>query len=109
MIAKPVADFNINIHNVEILTGFKLLSLDQVLQETECDTDIQLLKQHILDGFPKSRSCLPESICLFFDYRECLSVVDGFIMKGPHVIIPVSLRNNTLDTFTQVIWVSPKP
>ena len=59
---------------------------------------MQLLKQHILDGFPKSRSCLPESIHLFFDYRECLSIVDGVIMKSPHVIIPVSLRNKTLET-----------
>ena len=58
--AKPVADFNVTIHDVEILTGFKSLSLDQVCQETECDTDMQLLKQHILDGFSKSRSCLPE-------------------------------------------------
>ena len=28
--AKPVADFNVTIHDVEILTGFKSLSLDQV-------------------------------------------------------------------------------
>ena len=28
--AKPVADFNITIHNVEIITGFKSLSLDQI-------------------------------------------------------------------------------
>ena len=28
--AKPVADFNVTIHEVEILTGFKSLSLDQI-------------------------------------------------------------------------------
>ena len=59
---KPVANFNVTIHDVEILTGFKSLSLDQVCQETERDEDMQLLKQHIFDGFPKSRSCLPEPI-----------------------------------------------
>ena len=96
--AKPVADFNVTIHNVEILTGFKSLSLDQIQRETEHDADMQLLKQHISDGFPKAKSCLPESICSFFDYRECLSVVDGVIMKGPHVIIPASLRCKTLET-----------
>ena len=42
---------------------------------------MQPLKQHILDGFPKSRSCLPESIRPFFYYRECLSIVDGVIMN----------------------------
>ena len=57
----------------------------------ERDTDMQLLKQHISDGFPKSKSCLPESIRSFYDYRECLSIVDGVIMKGQHVVIPASL------------------
>ena len=99
--AKPVADFNVTIHDVEVLTGFKSLSLDQVHRETEHDVDMQLLKQHILDGFPKAKSCLPESIHSFYDYRECLSIVDGVIMKGQHVVIPVSLRNNTLETTFQ--------
>ena len=96
--AKSVADFNITIHDVEILTGFKSLSLDQVCQETECDADMQLLNQHIIDGFPKSRSCLPEPIQPYFNCRECLSLVDGVIMKGPHIVIPASLRTKTLDT-----------
>ena len=47
--AKPVADFNITIHDVEVLTGFKTLSLEQVHHETELDKDMQLLKQHIVD------------------------------------------------------------
>ena len=59
---------------------------------------MQLLKQHISDGFPKAKSCLPESICLFYYYRECLSIVDGVIMKGQRVIIPASLRCQTLET-----------
>ena len=96
--AKPVADFNITIHDVEILTGFKSLSLHQVHQETECDADMQLLKQHIFDVFPRSRSCLPEPIWPYFNYRECLSVVDGVIMKGLCIVIPASLRTKTLDT-----------
>ena len=96
--AKPVADFNITIHDVEILTGFKSLSLDQVHQETECDEDMQLLKPYSFDGFPKSRSCLPEPIWSYFDYRECLSDVDGVIMKGLCIVIPASLRTKTLNT-----------
>ena len=67
--ARPVADFNVTIHDVEVLTSFKSLSLDQVQRETECDLDMQLFKQHISDGFPKAKSCLPEPICSFYDYR----------------------------------------
>ena len=71
---------------------------DRVCRETDHDADMQLLKQHSLDGFPKAKSCLPELICSFYDYRECLSIVDGVVMKGLHVVIPVSSRNNTLET-----------
>ena len=77
-----MADFNVTIHDVEILTGFKSLSLNQIRRETERHADMQFLKQHVSDGFPKAKSCLPESICSFYDYRECLSIVDGVIMKG---------------------------
>ena len=58
---------------------------------------MQLLKKHISDGFHKAILCLPESICSFYDYRECLSIVDGVIMKGQRVIIPASIRCKTLE------------
>ena len=44
------------------------------------------------------KSCLPESICLFYDCRECLTVIDGVIMKAKHIVIPVSLCEKTLET-----------
>ena len=106
--AKPVADFNVTIHDVEILTGFKSLSLELVHHETESDKDMQLLKQHIVDGFPKTKSCLPEYIHCFFDYRECLMIIDGVIMKGKHIVIPASLREKLLIHFTVAIWVKPR-
>ena len=58
--AKPIVDFNVTIHDVEILTGFKSLSLEMVKCETKTDSALQLLKQHIINGFPNSKSCLPE-------------------------------------------------
>ena len=59
--AKPIADFNVAFHDVEVLTGFKSLSLELVKCKTEADRDMQLLKQHRIDGFPNVKSCLPES------------------------------------------------
>ena len=82
--AKLVADFNITIHDVEILTGFKSLSLDQVHREIECDTDMQLLKQHTLDGFPKSRSCLPESIRSFLAQLISCAITNHYLQRDCH-------------------------
>ena len=95
--AKPVADFNVSIYDVEQKTGFKQISLRCIRKETEVDWDMQLLKQHIYDGFPNAKSCLPEQIYVYFDYRECLSVVDGIVMKGKCIVIPASLREKTLE------------
>ena len=78
--AQPITDFNVTIHDVEMLTGFKSLSSEMVEHETEADSNMQLLKQHIIDGFPNGKSCLPEPIRLFYDCRECLTVIDGVIM-----------------------------
>ena len=68
--AKPVADFNMSIHNVEQITGFKQLSLQHIKKKTEADWDIKLFKQYIYDGFPNAKSCLPEEICVYFDYSK---------------------------------------
>ena len=78
--AKPTADFKVRIHDVEILTGFKSLSLELVKHETEVDRDMQLLKHHIIDGFPNAKSYLPEQIRPFYNCRECLTVIDGVIL-----------------------------
>ena len=38
-------------------------------------------------------------MAFLFDYRECLSIVDGVIMKGPRIIIPVFFQEQYfLDT-----------
>ena len=68
--AQPIADFNVTIHDVEILTGFKSLSLELVKCEIGVDGDMQLLKQHIIDGFHNSKSCLLEQIRQFYDCRD---------------------------------------
>ena len=57
-----------------------------------------MLKRHIIDGFPNAKSCLPEQIRPFYDCRECLTVINGVIMKGKHIVICVSLHAKTLDT-----------
>ena len=107
--AKPIADFNVTIHDVEILTGFNSLSLELMKHETEVDKDMQLLKQHIIDGFPNAKSCLPEPIRPFYGCRESLTVINGVIMKAKCIVIPASLHEKTIETLHKVIWESPRP
>ena len=94
---KTIQDFNVSIHSIEELTGFNSLSVDKIRQHTAKDNTLQLLIQHINDGFPASSVKCPEIIRPFYNFREELSVCNGLILKGQHrIVIPETLRTQAL-------------
>ena len=94
---KTIQDLNVSIHSIEELNGFNSLSVDKIRQHTAKDNSLQLLIQHINDGFPASSVKCPEIIRPFYNFREELSVCDGLILKGQHrIVIPETLRTEAL-------------
>ena len=94
---KTIQDLDVSIHSIEELTGFNSLSVDKICQHTAKDNALQLLIQHINDGFPASSVKWPEIIRSFYNFREELSVCDGLILKGQHrIVIPETLRTQAL-------------
>ena len=54
---------------------------------------MQLLIDHISNGFPESSTKCPETIHSYFSFRDELSVSDGIILKGYNrIVIPESFR-----------------
>ena len=94
--AKLIADFNISIHEISEITGFKSLTLQDIKEETIKDCQLTKLKTCIVDGFPKHKHECAENIHSFFDYRESLTMIDGMVMKDKRIVIPESLRNDAL-------------
>ena len=94
--AKPIADFNISIHEISEITGFKLLTLQDIKEETIKDCQLTKLKTYIVDGFPKHKHECAEDIHSFLDYRESLTIKDGMVMKDKRIVIPESLHNDAL-------------
>ena len=94
---KPIADFNISIHEISEITGFKLLTLQDIKEETIKDCQLTKLKTYIVDGFPKHKHECAEDIHSFFDYRESLTITDGMIMKDKRIVIPASLQEQALE------------
>ena len=94
---KTIQDLDVSIHSIEELTGFNSLSVDKIRQHTAKDNTLQLLIQHISDGFPASSVRCPELIRPFYNFREELSICDGLILKGQHrIVIPETLRTQAL-------------
>ena len=65
-----IQNLDVSIHAIEELTGFNSLSVDKILQHTTKDQVMQLLIQHINDGFPDSSTKCPETMCSYFSFRD---------------------------------------
>ena len=87
-----IQNLDVSIHAIEELTGFNSLSVDKIHQHTTRDQTMQLLIQHINEGFPDSSTKLPDSIKVYFSFRDELTVCNGIILKGPNrIIVPENL------------------
>ena len=108
------ANFNISIHEISEITGFKLLTLQDIKEATikDCqltklktyidikeatikDCQLTKLKTYIVHGFPK-HECT-DDIRSFFDYRESLTIIDGMLMKDKRIVIPEGLPEQALE------------
>ena len=59
---------------------------------------MQLLIDHINNGFPESSMKIPDSIKAYFSFRDELSVCTGIILKGHNrIVIPESLRPQAIN------------
>ena len=79
---KTIANLDVSIHAIEVLTGFNSLSVDKIHQHTSKEHIVQLLIDHINNGFPESSTKLPDSIKAFF----------SFLKRYNRIVIPESLR-----------------
>ena len=88
---KTIANLDVSIHATEELTGFNSLSVDKIRHHTSKDQTMELLIQHINEGFPESSTKLPDSIKAYFSFRDELTVCNGKILKGHNgIVIPES-------------------
>ena len=95
---KTIENLDISVHSIEELTGFNSLSVDKIHQHTSKDLTMQLLIQHINDGFSDSSIKCPETIHPYFSFRDELGICNGIILKGHNrIVIPESLRSQAIN------------
>ena len=93
-----IQNLDVSMHAIEELTGFNCLSVDRIHQHTAKDQAMQLLIDHIKNGFPESSTKLPDSIKAYFSFRDELSVCNGIILKGHNrIVVPESLRPQAIN------------
>ena len=75
------------------ISDIKLAQLRQVTKE---DQNMQILSKYIKEGWPQNKQIVPVQIRLFWNVRHHLHLLDGLVMKGQCLVIPLSWRPNIL-------------
>ena len=81
-----IPDLNLEVSALEL--NASLSKLENIRQESEHDPQMLMLKELIIQGWPKDIKQCPLPLCSYWNYRDELSIVDGIVVKGNRIIIP---------------------
>ena len=68
----------------------------QIKHASADDPVLQQLRTTIREGWPESRSDLPEPLYPYFDVRDLLTVQNDLVFKGQCLVVPASLRKELM-------------
>ncbi|CAI5673637.1 unnamed protein product [Oreochromis niloticus] len=71
--------------------------LSEIRNKTSQDPQLNTLRRTTLSGWPDKRSQCPPDIQYFWNHRDEISLIDGFMFKGEKMIIPKRLRKDMID------------
>ena len=69
----------------------------EIQQASSQDAHLQQLKSFIITGWPDTKDVLHVDLRPYLSYKDELVVIDGVILKGRHIVIPNSLRQQVLN------------
>ena len=75
--------------NVSVFGDIPDKRLDEIREGTSCDASLQSVMKLVLEGWPTDKRETPVCALPYFDVCDCLSVVDGILVKGEAVVIPM--------------------
>ena len=89
-----IPGLNLEVSALEL--NASLSKLQNIRQESECDPQMPMLKELIIQGWSKDVKQCPLPLCSYWNYRDKLSIVDGIAVKGNHLIIPTKYQPELL-------------
>ena len=81
-----IPDLNLEVSAFELNASPS--KLECIRQESECDPHMLMLKELIIQGWPKDIRQCPLPLHSFSNFRDELSIIDGIVVKGNHMGIP---------------------
>ena len=71
-------------------------NLKEIALETTKCSDMSLVYRHTQEGWPEYAKDVPAALKSYFASRNCLSTVNGIVTYLNRIVIPASLRKDTL-------------
>jgi hypothetical protein len=87
---------DVTIHKVLLSLNVSPTRVPQIQEETMKDTTLSVLCKIISEGWREKRSECPAYVHPYWNYRDDLTVSNGLILKGSHIVIPRSLQPEVL-------------
>ena len=94
---KPMEDMDTQVDALQSTTDMpECVSMAEIQQALAQDDHLQQLKSFIIAGWPDKKDELHADMRPYWLYRGELVVIDGIILKGRHIVIPNSLKQQVL-------------
>ena len=95
---KPTEDMDVKVDALQSKTDMlECVSMAEIQQALAQDYHLQQLKSFIIAGWPDMKDELHADLRPYWSYRGELVVIDGIILKGRHIVIPNSLKQQVLN------------
>ena len=75
--------------------------LEEIRGETAKDEPLKDLIEIIKRGWPETKACVSNSTRMYWDVRDELSELNGIILRGERILIPISMRKEMLERIHQ--------
>ena len=85
-----------HLERVESQSDVRQSTQDAIRQASQEDPVLLGLRQVILDGWPSSKTVVPDAIKAYYNMRDELTFSNGILFKGNRIIVPKSLRKEML-------------
>ena len=84
---------DVNMVNTLLMTAEKLQAFQRATRDSASLTE---LRNIVANGWPSTRDKCPELVRPYWDYRDEIACMDNLLFKSDRVIVPESLRPETL-------------
>ena len=89
-----IPNLDLEVSSLELNTSpFKL---ELIRQESEPDPQILILKKLIIQGWRKDIKQCPAPVRSYWNFRDELSIIDGIVVKGNCIVIPLKFHPELL-------------